>query len=102
MIDFKLNGKKLKVASSWNDLTLKQYYDVVKTGADLANLISICSGIDADKIRNSSVEGLESVISALTFVKKAPDFTQYSDKCGPYKLPTNHKGKFNIQFESLA
>lgn len=98
MIQFKLNGKKLQVASSWYDLTFDQYIRVFDIKDDSADAISICTGIDADTIRKAKIEGLESVIKAVSFLTKKVKFKGVVDKCGPYTLPKD----FNIQYESLG
>jgi hypothetical protein len=98
MINFKLNGKKIQVASSWDDLTYGQYLQIIKINDDLLKLVSICSGTDYDILKKSNIYGLESVIEAMSFVKSPPVFPESITEIAGYSIPKN----FNIQFESLA
>lgn len=98
MIQFKLNGKKLQVASSWYDLTFDQYLKVFELKDDILQAVSLASGIDYEILKTSKIEGVESVIQAVSFLTKPAKFEGIVDKCGPYKLPKD----FNIQFESLG
>jgi hypothetical protein len=98
MINFKLNGKKIQVASSWDDLTYGQYLQIIKINDDLLKLVSICSGTDYDILKKSNIYGLEAVIEAMSFVKSPPVFPESITDIGGYSIPKN----FNIQFESLA
>lgn len=98
MIDFKLNGKNMNVASSWQDLTFNQYIKVYEPFKDTAEAIALCTGLDADVIRKSRISGFESVIKAISFLNTPCKFEVTITQCGPYKLPKD----FNIQFESLG
>lgn len=98
MIQFKLNGKKINVASSWYDLTLNQYLRVFEMKDDVSDALSICTGIDADTLKKAKIEGVDSLISAMAFLTKPAKFEGTITQCGPYKLPKD----FNIQFESLG
>lgn len=101
MIQFKLNGKKIQIASSWEDFTFHQYTQAFKiTG--LSETLSLCSGLPLETIKKAKMEGLESVITAMSFIRKPPTWDTTTLKCGPYTLPVNHKGSYNIQYESLA
>ncbi len=102
MIQFKLNGKKIQVASSWDDLTFTQYYESFNLEGDLFKTVSLCSGIDYETLKKSNIEGIESIISAIQFIRVPHKWETPVLKCGPYDLPINNKGQFNIQYESLA
>lgn len=98
MINFKLNGKKIQVASSWDDVTYGQYLQIIKIKDDLLKLVSICSGTDYEILKTANISGLESVIEAMSFVKSPPVFPESITEIGGYSIHKN----FNIQFESLA
>lgn len=102
MIPFKLNGKNLKIASSWLDLTFDQYVKVMESKGGTADMIALFTGIDVDVIKKADFTGLDTVIEALSFLKKPYQFDKATPNVGKYKLPLNSKGEFNIQFESLA
>lgn len=102
MIPFKLNGKNLKIASSWHDLTFDQYVKVMESKGGTADMIALFTGIDVEVIKKANFTGLDTVIEALSFLKKPYQFDKSTPNVGKYKLPLNSKGEFNIQFETLA
>lgn len=99
MIPFKLNGKQLQFPSYWEDLTFGQYVRIIEGEK---NFIALFTGLDPQTVNKAKIEGLEMIIQCLSFMKKAPDFSKTCNQVGPYKLPLNSKGEFDIQFESLA
>lgn len=98
MIQFKLNGKKLNVASSWYDLSFDQYLKVFELKDDLLQAVSIASGLDYEILKKANIEGLEPVISAMSFLGKPCKFDSAITDCGPFKLPKD----FDIQIETLG
>jgi hypothetical protein len=102
MIPFKLNGKNLKIASSWLDPTFDQYVKIMENKGGTADMLSIFTGLTVETINKAEIIGLEMVIEALSFLKKPYQFDKATPNVGPYKLPLPSKGEFNIQFETLA
>lgn len=101
MIQFKINGKKVQVCSTWNDLTLNQYLQVQKLKDDFLQLVSICSGLDYEILKKAEIVGLESVIESVKFVSKPPEIPSSVSKIGKYTIPLDSKGQFNIQYKRL-
>lgn len=102
MIPFKLNGKKLRVPSSWDDLTMRQFISISKGELDIYGILSLFLNIDKDTLEKATIIGLEDLIKALNFLKKPAELDTIATKIGPYKLPVNYKGQFNIKLESLG
>lgn len=102
MIQFKVNGKKIEVFSCWEDLTLNQYCNISKKGGDILKEVCTHSRIDYEVFKNSRIEGLESLILTLSFIKKPPVIPEYVPTIGKYSLPATKDGKFDITLESLA
>lgn len=103
MIKFKLNSKTVEVASSWEDLTFKQFLKVfsLKNG-DILDAISLCSGIEYEVLKKAGViVGLESLITAVQFLNTPAKYPDTTDRIGKYKLPLDSKGEFNPQFKRL-
>lgn len=96
MIDFKLNGKKVQIPSSWDEVTAAQYLQLLDLKEDYLQAVSIFSGIDYETFKKATVIGLEKVIHTLSFIKNGPDLSKIVDKVGGYDVPKN------IQFEILA
>lgn len=103
MITFKLNGKSIEIATSWDELTYQQFYNTMQP-LDLKGLLSVCAGIPNDEnLQKAQITGnIDALIAALNFIKKPAVWDKPVLQCGPYKLPINHKGQYNIQYESLA
>lgn len=102
MIHFKLNGKKLSIPSSWDDVTFEHYLIILQNGATLTDALAMFTGIDRETLEKATIIGLDKVIEALAFLHRIPAMPAYTDKVGKYSLPSTNDGKFDIQFESLA
>ncbi len=101
MIKFKLNGKSIDIASSWEDLNFGQFIKVLELKNDTHQAISIVSGLDYEYLKKSTIIGLEPLIQAIQFLGKPYKFPETSFKLGKYKLPLDSKGEFNPQFKRL-
>lgn len=102
MISFKLNDKKVSLASSWDDITFNQYCKILNSKGDIFESVSILAGLNYEIIKNSTIIGLEDILIAMSFLNTVPEVPGYTDKVGKYSLPVTKDGKFDIQFESLA
>lgn len=69
---------------------------------DTIELVSIFTGVEYETLRNAVIINLDDILKALVFINKPPVFPTHVTKCGPYTIPVNDKGQFNIQHESLA
>lgn len=102
MVNFKVNGQKVVIPSSWQEVKFNLYCEVLKGKADLLKIVSIASGLNYETVKNATVIGLESVIQALNFLNTIPEVPGYTPTVGKYNLANTKDGKFDIQFESLA
>ena len=102
MITFKINNQAVSIPISWDEVTYKQYCEILNSDSSTTALLSIFTGIDCEVLKKAKVIGLEDLITAISFTTKAPHIHGYYPEIGPYKLPKNKDGQFNIQFESLA
>lgn len=97
MIAFKLNGKKVSIPSSWDDVTMSHYLSILNGEVnDTTAMISLFTGISQEALKKAIIIGLDEVIGALSFLNTVPEFKGKPDKVGMYQLPEN------IQFETLA
>lgn len=101
MIPFTINGESKQIPSSWDDVTAHQYIDLVKAGDSSVAKVSAMTGISTEILEKAQITGLDSLIMAISFLDKAPDFGDFTGSVGGYKLPEIN-GKFNVQFESLG
>jgi len=100
---FKLNGKPINVCTSWDDFTFEQYERILDLkDDDVPEVVSILTGVDREILEKAEILGLENLLEAARFLKSVPKWPLATDKIGPYTIPPNKAGKFEIQFESLG
>lgn len=97
-----LNGKSIKITDSWDKMSFSQYLRILKLKDDNVELISILSGVDYETVKKAKITGLDNLMYLTRFLQTPPQFPEKPTHIGPYKLPLNSKGVFDIQFESLA
>jgi len=97
-----LNGEPIKITDSWEKTTLAQYIRIMKCKNDTAELLSIITGLEYDLLKKANIKGLDKLLYASSFINTHPVIPTKVEKIGGFKLPLNHKGIFDIQFESLA
>jgi len=106
MISFKLNDKPLKIASSWEDVTFKQYMDIFDLGDDYADLLRIFTGLPKETIQKARIKGLDHVLTAISFLNAPPDYTNrtVTELCGtkmPKDVTLEHLGPFEDMREVI-
>jgi hypothetical protein len=79
-----------------------RYLKEIKETDDSLKIICLLASVDYEILKNATVKGADNIIRCLSFLSNAPKFDGVTDHIGPYKLPINHKGQFDIQFESLG
>lgn len=102
MITFKLNKQSLNIPTAWGEVTYAQYLKLLSMPDDMIYLVSVFTGQEYEVLKSAIISGLDKVLEALAFINKPPEFPPYVDQCGPYKIPANKEGQFNIQYESLG
>jgi hypothetical protein len=102
MINFKLNDKTFAIPQKWEEVTFDQYLKIFELKDDTIQLVSIFTGLYYDYLKNAVIIGLDDILTALSFIYKMPEFPGSVSECGPFQIPNNSKGAFNIQHESLG
>jgi hypothetical protein len=102
MITFKLNNQQLQIPTSWEEVTFAQYLQIFDLKDDVVKLVSVFTNQDYEKLKKATIVGLDRLLEALSFLNTPHEIPTYSPNCGPYTLPANSKGQFNIQYESLG
>ncbi len=102
MITFKLNDKAINIPSCWEDVTFNQYIKLLTAKDDTIEYISLFTGIEYSTLKSAIIFGLDDILKAVSFINKPPQLPGSVSECGPYKIPINSKGAFNIQHESLG
>src|SRR5688500_7148787 len=101
MITFQVNGKPVKVKSSWDDVTYGEYLAILDAGGDTSKILSILTGIDSETLRKSKIKGADQLLIAIGFANTTVQIINKLTNVGKYELPLKG-GKFDIQFESLG
>jgi hypothetical protein len=102
MITFKLNNQQLQIPTSWEEVTFAQYLQIFDLKDDVVKLVSLFTNQDYEQLKKATIVGLDRLLEALSFLNTPHEIPTYSPTCGPYTLPANSKGQFNIQYESLG
>ena len=68
-VDIKLNGVKLTkdIPGSWYEVTFGQMLKMMACKSDLAECVSIFTGIDVDTLNKANIGNLQTVITLLSF-----------------------------------
>lgn len=101
MIQFKLGKQKIKVSSSWDDISFRQFLEILNLKDDSLKAVSICSGIDYEILKKSEIPNLETILQAIQFLNTPANFPDAVTQIGKYNLPLDSKGQFNPQFKRL-
>jgi hypothetical protein len=102
VITFKLNNQSLQIPASWNEVTFAQYLQIFDLKDDVVKLVSLFTNQDYEQLKKATIVGLDRLLEAISFINTPHEIPTYSPTCGPYTLPANNKGQFNIQYESLG
>lgn len=96
MIYFNLKGQEVSIPTQWEEVTLIQYCEILKSPPSSISLVSIFTGIDYETLKSSLIIGLDQVLIAIQFTHKPPTIPMPT-QVGPFKISNP-----DIKFESLA
>jgi len=102
VINFKLNGKPILIPTQWIEVTYAQYIKLLTLKDDTIELVAIFTDMEYEQLKKMVIVGLDQILTALSFINTKPEFPGSVSECGPYKIPNNSSGAFDIQFESLG
>lgn len=102
MITFKLNGKPIEIATSWDEFSYNQWLRAMEP-LEFKQLFAVCADLpDDENLQKAQITGnIDGLVVAMKFVNKPPVWNDVVLQCGPHKLPINHKGQYNITYEDL-
>lgn len=86
MLSVTINSKKAQIPTGWHEVTWNQYLQLLEP-LKIHEVISIFTGIPGKNLLNSKIQGLESIIIALNFIKEGMDIPEKPYKLGKYELP---------------
>jgi hypothetical protein len=96
-LDITLNGKLThkNIPTSWDQVTYKQFLDLVDCVDDYVKAISVFTGVPSEVIRKAKILGLDDVIHVLGFLRQECP-TRIPERLGLYPIPKN------LGFETIA
>lgn len=100
MVTFKLSGKKYQFPTRWEDVTYSLYVDLLAT-KDLADVLSVLTGIKTEVIRAAEIKNLAAINTALAFMNKPPDFTKRPAMLNDIKMPKLITAESLAQFQDV-
>lgn len=100
MVTFKLSGKKYDFPSQWEDVTYNLYVAMLST-KDLADVLSVLTGIETEVIRNAEIKNLDAISTALAFMNKPPDFSKRTAMLNDIKMPKVITAESLAQFQDV-
>jgi len=72
MIEFKFEDRKVSIPSQWNEVTVEMFTDKDFLNNDGLGLLATLSGIDKDRLANTTENLDRHIGKALTFLRKDP------------------------------
>lgn len=101
MITFKINGTKFRIPTCWQDVTYRQYIELIKPHTFL-DQIALFTGIDLEVLRKAELRNADEMLKHLSFLNVPPPFeSKPTMLVGPYTLPSDITTLSLGQFEDL-
>jgi hypothetical protein len=91
-----VNGKKVQIETSWEELSFEKYLKLIEAKDDNAELLSILLDVPAETIRKGKITGLEKVLKGISFMRQSALIDENPTKLGEWILPKD------ITFESVG
>ena len=108
MIKAKINGNAVSIETSWEELSFKKYLKLLERGIGSENfqvkqsdVLSVMLDLPIETIKTAQFDGLDPIISALSFLYTIPQVDEYPKKVGPFEIPQDVTHKSVEQFETM-
>jgi len=95
MIKATVNGKKVQIETSWEELSFEKYLKLLSVKDDKAELLSVLLDMPSEDIKKGRIIGLEGILRAVSFMKTTALIDEKPTKLGDWKIPQD------ITFESV-
>lgn len=100
MIKATINGKTLSIETRWEEVSFKKYLALCKCEQNTAAILGVLLDYPQEVMAKAQFEGLEAVLTALSFLNKVPVLDETPRTLGQYELPKLTEGTVE-QFETL-
>lgn len=97
-VTIELNRVKVtkEIPTSWDQVNFGQFIDLSEAGKDIAKILSVFTGIEAETIRKAKIHNLDVILKVLSFIEKETINNKVPAEILGHKMPQN------LQFESIG
>jgi hypothetical protein len=103
-ITIELNGVKVQkdIPVTWDQVNYDQFLNLAQAGNDVAKILSVFTGIEAETIRKAKIHNFQAVYNLISFVWNTQlDTSRIPDTILGYKIPKKLEVETIAQFEDL-
>lgn len=101
MIKAKINGKKVEIETSWDEMPWGKFLELVEAKDDYQQVLAILLQQPVEDIRKAKFEGLDKVITALKFLQEPAKIYDKPVKLGSFVFPQDISMESIEKFECL-
>jgi len=97
-VTIELNRVKVTkdIPISWDQVNFGQFLELSEAGKDIAKILSVFTGVEAETIRKAKIHNLDSILKVISFIEKENINSKIPDEILGHKIPQN------LQFESIG
>lgn len=95
----KVNGKPHIAPDGWQDVKFWQFIQLIEAKQDSTLIVPILLGIKPEEARGAKIEGLELLLTKMSWLSKTPAIDEVPVKLGNFKLPEDPGFETVAQFE---
>lgn len=99
MIKIKVNGKPHEIPEKWEEVPFGMFLKLVEADQDYSAILSVLLGIDPAVLKKAHIQGLDLIISRLSFMKAQPEIEPNPIKLGAFEFPKDIAFETVEQFE---
>ena len=101
MIKAKINGRKVEIETSWEEMNWGKFLQLVEVKDDYQSVLAILLQEPIENIRKAKFEGLDRVITSLKYLQEPAKIYEQPVKLGEYVFPQDLTMETVEQFECL-
>jgi hypothetical protein len=99
MIKIKIDGKPHEIPEKWEEVPFSMFLDLIEADQDYTAILSVLLGIEKEILKKVKIQGLDLIISRLSFMKEQPQIEPKPMKLGPFEFPKDITFETVEQFE---
>lgn len=99
MIKIKIDGKPHEIPEKWEEVPFSMFLDLIEADQDYTAILSILLAIPKDELKKAKIQGLDLIISRLSFMNSQPAIDPKPIKLGKFEFPKDITFETVEQFE---